>query len=136
MAINASIFTRLSGFAGLIALVPSARMYSGKANQGTAVPFLVVNRATGPREGSLSGPVGLATPRYQIDSYADNYDEAKSIADQVRYALDAFNAGSASNETVKFGRVVDESDTMDNSTGALLHRCRVDVVITHREATS
>lgn len=133
--VNDNIFTRLSNFAGLTALVPAARIYSGKANEGTAVPFVVITRVSGAREASLSGPAGLAMPRFQFDAYSTTYDNAKAIADQIRYAIDGYSQG-ASNEQIKFGRVVDEADSIDNSTGTLLHRCRVDAVITHYEATS
>ena len=133
--VNDNIFTRLSGIVALTSLVPSTRIYSGKAIQGTGVPFIVIQRVSTERVGNLSGPSGLSFVRFQFDAYANDYESAKAIADQIRFALDGYVQGN-NNEQIRFGRVLDEGDSVDNSTGALLHRCRIDAAITHREATS
>ena len=130
-----SIYTRLSGFAGLTALI-STRIYYGKVPQAPTYPLLVYNRISGARAASLSGHAGLGMPRFQIDVYTtDTARAAKEIADQVRYALDGYRQGTTTDQ-IAFGRVVDEQDSVDNTTGTLLHRCRLDVLIDHAEASS
>jgi hypothetical protein len=133
--ITDAIYTRLSGFAGLIALT-STRVYYAKAPPSPTAPFVVFNRISGSRVHSLAGPSGTGQPRFQFDCYAEaSLSAAKAVADQVRYALDGYHA-TVGSETIKGVTSVDERDSVDATATPILHRVSIDLIISHAEATS
>jgi hypothetical protein len=56
--------------------------------QAPTYPLIVLQRVTGSRVHHLGGPSGAARPRFQIESWAETYDAAKSLANLIRVALD------------------------------------------------
>lgn len=93
--IEAALYSRLTGFAGLSALV-STRVYPATAPQDPTFPLIVYNRISGSRFESLAGSSGLARPRFQFDVYATTYSSAKAVAEQIRLALQGFRGTVAS----------------------------------------
>lgn len=85
--IEEDIFTALSGFAGLSALV-SDRIYPLRLPQGGSLPAIVYTRVSGERVNNLDGE-NIQNPRYQVDCWAENYAGAKAAAAQVELAFAA-----------------------------------------------
>ena len=87
MTVEATLYTRLSTFAGLAALV-GTRIYPLILPEGVAYPAVTYQRvATPPRESCMGVDVGLVRPRIQITVWGDTFAAVKAAAEQVRQAL-------------------------------------------------
>src|SRR4030042_5808294 len=86
------IYTRLSGYAGLIALT-STRIYPLILPQSPTLPAVTYQRIDGPRE-SRFGADPVAHPRIQVDSWAKTYAGVKAVAPQVRGALQLWSSAA------------------------------------------
>lgn len=83
------LFSYLSGYAGLTAII-GTRVYPFRIPQNATIPCLTYQRMDTPRikTHQSSGATGdLAKVRMQFDCWAITYDSAKSIADNLRAAL-------------------------------------------------
>lgn len=81
------LFTRLSTYAGLAALVGS-RIYPIIMPQGVTYPAVTYQRiATEPRESCMVEDVGWARARMQVTAWAETFSAARAIIEQVRGAL-------------------------------------------------
>lgn len=95
MTINASIFTRLSTFAGLTALVGN-RSFPVEVPQNSEYPAVSYLKITGERVLVMGVNSGLVRALFQFDCWSGEhangdrgtYDEARAVADQVVKALD------------------------------------------------
>lgn len=86
--IEEEINARLRGSAELVAaLGGTAKVYPVKAKQGVAEPWVVYSKIDGIPVQSLAGSNALRSGRFQIDSYAKEYGQAKGIARLVERAL-------------------------------------------------
>jgi hypothetical protein len=85
--IEEDIYTALSGFAGLSALV-STRIYPLHMPQGATFPAVTYTRVSGARINNLDGE-NIQNPRYQVDCWAESYSAAKAVAAQVQLAFAA-----------------------------------------------
>ena len=93
MSAESILHTRLSGFAGLTALV-SARIYplivpQGKLDLGPCVTYQRIS--TQPRESCMVEDVGIVRTRMQVTAWADTFTGGKAVADQVRQALQRYS---------------------------------------------
>ena len=66
-----------------------ARVYPVRAPQGVDAPYIVYQRISSVPAASLGVAAGPDLVRVQIDVWAPTYAEAKTIAGQVRAAMDA-----------------------------------------------
>ncbi len=85
--IEEDIYTALSGFTGLSALV-STRIYPLHMPQGATVPAVTYTRVSGARISNLDRE-NIQNPRYQVDVWDDEYDNARAVAVQVQAAFAA-----------------------------------------------
>lgn len=89
--IEATLYNRLSTYAGLTALV-GTRIYPLIMPQGVTYPALVYQRiSTVPRYACMGTDVGLVRTRIQVTAWGDTFAEVKAIANQVRQALQRWN---------------------------------------------
>ena len=99
MAIESEIYTRLSGFAGLTALV-GTDIYPVKAPQETAAPYVVFFQVSGGRPGAMGVTYGLTRARFQFTAYGQDrsgtagVDESRDIVEQLKAALDPWTTSS------------------------------------------
>jgi hypothetical protein len=63
------------------------RFYPIVAAQGAAFPHMVYSTVSTPRGLTYAGADGLAHPRWQVDVYSNDYDQAKLLAALVTQAL-------------------------------------------------
>jgi len=84
------IYSALSNYAGLTALVPADRIRpatGGHAQQGEK-PYIIYQRVGNTPEWTLTGDGGRDNDRYQIDVYGLTPIEVSSIEVQVRLAME------------------------------------------------
>jgi len=87
--IDTALYARLSGYAGLTALV-STRIYPAPIPQNPTYPLVTyqeIDRVSPHTMGTLAGVTHI---RYQIDSWATTLAGAKAVAAQVEAALDNY----------------------------------------------
>ena len=90
-AIEDAIYTQLSGFAGLSALV-GTRIHPGELPEDTNVgeSFLdsvVYFPISGERISAMGVDTGLVRERFQFDGWSRTYDGANAVREQLRLAL-------------------------------------------------
>lgn len=129
MTIESVIFARLSGFAGLFALVDN-RIYPSVGPQNVTVPFITYERISGVRTPGFGTNIGIIDARYQFDVIAESKTSVAAIKLQAIAAIDrwsdensdpAIDAAFVEND---FERYEDEMD---------LHRGVFDAIIHYRE---
>lgn len=134
--IEEAIYTRLSGWSGLRALV-SDGIYPLTAPQNAHAPFVIYQRASGPRLRSIVGGSGQANPRFQIDGYAPTYPAAKLVAAQIRLALDNFRGSivlpSGRTVVIRACSLESDRDLIDDTADPTLFRVSHDFVLWHDE---
>ena len=86
MAIEATLYTRLTTHAGLSALVV-LRVYPNHLPQDVAYPAISYRRVTTQRPSNFGADAGIVRARFQIDVWASSYDSASAVREQVRSAL-------------------------------------------------
>ena len=127
--LEAVIFTRLSTYAGLIALT-STRIYPIILPQNPILPAVTYQRTDGPRESALGAVMGLAHPGIQIDSWGKTYASAKAVATQTRAALQRWS--SEATDPVVLDCLL-ESDGDEYEPGVNIYHVRQDWTVWHRE---
>jgi hypothetical protein len=129
MAVADVLRSRLTSFAGLAALV-STRIQPGVASQNTARPYVTYQTISEVRDYGMGGGIGIVFARYQFDVFAESYDAARAIVDQLRLALDFWASPSSSPEIIVV-TVENVIDGYEPDTG-YFHPV-VDFLVTHRE---
>lgn len=76
-----------------LASVAGGRVYWGRAEQGAAFPYVVLNRITGIRDYHTRGPSGYVQSRVQVDCYAETYLAAKGAARSVSAIMNGYSGG-------------------------------------------
>lgn len=71
-----------------LARLTGGRIYPGAAPTGAPLPYLVYQRISYGRIGSLRGPSGLAQVRIQYTAWSNTYAETQRLAERVRVILD------------------------------------------------
>lgn len=114
----------------LLALVAGGRRFWVRAPQETAKPFIVLSRVSGVRDYHLQGASGYVASRVQVDSYADSYTEAKSVARATIDALSGHRGGAIQGIFIDSER---DLPTTDAGEVNQLFRTSVDFIIHHSE---
>src|SRR3990167_5508763 len=86
MSINSALYSRLSGYAGLTALV-STRIYPELRDQGAAAPNVTIHEISAVPVHAMGADPGLIRLRMQVSSWDSTYDGARLVARQVGTAL-------------------------------------------------
>lgn len=134
ISIEEGLTYQLKNHAGLNALI-SGRVYPLRLPQSATLPAVTYQRISTPRvltHDQAAG--GLATPRFQFNCIAENYDTAKAIVAQVRAALNGFRGsfGSGASTVTVWGSLSDnELDQFDPESG--LYWTMTDYIIQHEE---
>ena len=112
MTVEAEIKTRLSGFAGLSALI-SDRIYPVTLPQNVEMPAVSYRRVSAERVSAMGADTGLVRARFQFDCWSGEhengdsgtFDEAKAVAKQVRLALQRWRntSGTVVQDTFMIG---------------------------------
>ena len=100
MAIEATLYTRLTTHAGLSALVVD-RVFPNHLPQDVTYPAISYRRVTSSRPSNFGADAGIVRARFQIDVWASSYDSASAVREQVRLALQRWSntAGTVVQDT-------------------------------------
>jgi len=132
MKIEQAILKELLADSGITALI-GERLHYVKAPQDVAKPYVVLLKASGPREYSHDGASELARPRFQFSCFATTYYQAKQIAEAIRSVIEAFSGTMGGDGGVEVGSCfyINESDIYEEDTR--LFHVAVDYLIWHKE---
>jgi len=123
------LFSRLSGFAGITALI-SSRIYPIKIPPNTTMPALTYTRISGRRIESLLGNSALCYARYQLDAWGRKYSDVKALAEQVRLCLEGYKGTLAG--VIFYGvNYLGDQDLYEDDTEVF--RVSMDFVVHHNE---
>jgi len=126
-----SLYAYLKAYAGLSALVGS-RIYPLILPQPPTLPAVTYFKVSLVNKRTLASPSNvLKQVRVQFSCWADTYSEAKSVAAQVKLALQDFRGemGGAGGVQVLDGNIINEQDLYETDTG--IYHVPVDVLIMH-----
>jgi len=129
MPIDSAVYTRLSGFAGISALV-STRIYPPPVPQNGTYPLVTyqeVSRVPIHVMGGTASPVHI---RYQVDCWAETVAGAKAVAAQVESALD--NYAGTSDGVVILNCFLEVGQSMDYNDSEGVHRYMQEYVLEYR----
>lgn len=93
MAIEADLYTRLTGHAGLGALV-GTRVYPLRAPQDAALPYITYQRISGVVLHEFARAAPATQARYQVDVWAGSFLAAQTAMTQLRAALIAMTGNT------------------------------------------
>ena len=127
--VEEALFTRLSGFAGLTALV-AARIYPVMLPQDVVLPAVSYRRIAGSRTSAMGSDTGLAHPRFEVNAWSQDYLTAKQVKEQLRAALQRWR-GTVSGVEILDTFILGERDDYEPTT--LTYQIPLDVQIHHRE---
>jgi len=127
-----SIYNRLKGHAGLSALV-STRIYPMERPQGTPLPAVTFERVSGVPVHAMSADANYMTSRYQINSYADDLLEAKTVAYQTEKALSRWSSTTGAVEILEtfVDNIYNVSEELGGSDVGV-HHVALDILMVHR----
>lgn len=125
------IYTKLTGYAGLAALI-GARVYPGQLPQRPTLPAITYQRVstTLVQTRDNAGRASLERPRYQFDCWASTRKGARQVAAELRYALATLP--QTSNPRVDVALVQNDFDDYEPDTDR--HRAIVDVFVWYEES--
>ena len=130
MSIDSALYTRMSGFAGLIALT-GTRIYPPPIPQNATYPCCTYQQISGPRGYVYGNQSGFVDARFQVDSWATTSVAVRAVAEQVRLCLSIYK-GTSDSVVIDLITLIDEQRLYDDE--AKLHRAVHDYMITYRES--
>lgn len=135
--IEESIYSRLSGFAGLTALV-STRIYANQLPQNATLPAVTYSRISALRPSAMGEDTDIVKARFQFDCWCDQlssgsspaYEVARNVREQVRAAMQRW--GQTSPVLVWDSFIISEVDLFEEDVE--MHHLVIDVEINYNEA--
>ncbi len=113
----------------------AGRVYPAPAPEDPTYPLIVYQRISTTRVRSMSGPSQLAKARIQVNAHAQSYAAAKTLADELRNALDCFQ-GTFGTVNVSGAFLEDDADIFDIEPENIANRVygvRMDFIIGYQE---
>lgn len=129
MSIESVLYARLTGFAGLTALIGN-RVHSTPAPQGVVVPFVTYEQISAVREAAMGGWIDALTTHFQLDLIAATAASRGQVRRQLIAAFQDWR-DPASSPVVFGAHVENDQSTYDDETA--LYRAIIDVIVDHRE---
>ena len=84
--IEDAIFSRASGFAGLVALVAD-RVYPRRLPSGVTLPAVTYGLIDDVEPQAMGGGAGVTTARFQFTAWAETFGSARDVGVQLRAAF-------------------------------------------------
>ncbi len=91
MSIDDALYTRLSGYSALTALV-STRIYPILLPQDCDLPAVAYQKISEISEHAMGIDSTVLQKRFQVSAFAEKYSMAKDVAAQIRAALSRYRA--------------------------------------------
>jgi hypothetical protein len=131
MTVEEALYTKLNGASAVTSLLSDATaIYPAPLTQEVSLSCISFQRIDTPRQYAHNGYSNLATPRIQVDCWADEFEKAYALANAVRQAVQASTSGWGT-ATVYACFVVDERDSYEED--ARVYRRSLDLQIHHQE---
>lgn len=111
-----------------IAALVAARVYPVTMAQGNRQTCIVYTRVSGEGDHHMQGASGLSRPRFQVDAWAADPDQAEALSDKVRKRIDGFR-GMMGDVRVQGCFFLNERDDFDAEVG--MYRSSRDYAIWH-----
>lgn len=105
--------------------------------KSATLPYAVFRRTSQLRYPASSGSTAIVTTNLRIVSFGETYDEAESVSDQFRIALDGKRGSVGSDQFFSSCQLVEESDDIDPvefAQNSAPHFVAQTYSITHRES--
>lgn len=128
MSVETEIFSRLSGFAGLSALV-GTRIGPNILPQSTTYPAISYRRVSAERASAMGADPGNVRARFQVDVFAETYASARAVAEQVRQALQRWTNNSGT--VIQGTYYLNEVDLYEDETQ--IHHLALDFEVNYLE---
>jgi hypothetical protein len=131
MTIEEALYTKLNAASAVTTLLSAATaIYPAPLPQEIELSCISFQRIDTPRQYAHNGYSNLATPRIQVDCWADEYEKAYALANAVRQAVQASTSGWGT-VTVYACFMVDERDSFEENPRTF--RRSLDLQIHHQE---
>lgn len=95
MAIQEAIFSQMSNYSALTALIgsgSSARLYYGLLPQTPTYPAVMFNIVHSRRETAMGANPGVVHSTFQFDVFDTDQDSVRDVLEQIRKSLDRYRA--------------------------------------------
>jgi hypothetical protein len=112
MPIEEMIYSRLTATTALTDLV-STRIYPLVRPQDSVIPSVVYWRVSNPIIFAMSTSDEISTPRFQFDCYGASFSATRSVARQVKKAIDRWGTSTGTPVVIR-SDVVNEMDDYDS----------------------
>lgn len=132
MTIEEVVYQRLTGYAGLAALV-SARIYPGLLPETPSYPALTYDIVNTDRESAMGVDAGIAAARLQVMVYASKYKDARDVKEQVRGALQRYRGTLAGTEVMDTFVEDDRDEPPDLINGVIVRTRAIEFTLHYRE---
>lgn len=129
------------GIYELLKTKASGRVYFLRAPQNSTAPFIILQRASGNRDfRSINNPPGIAQVVIQIDVYAEEYYEAKTLGAEIETLLDGYRdtvyyGDDSPQDSVRIAGISfqGEGDLLDQTDQPFLYRHTADYLVTYEQ---
>lgn len=107
--VEAALYSRLTTYAGLTALVSTRTYDASSVPQKPTTPFVAYRRVSTRRHPAMGADTDLIAARFQVDALGTDYSATKAVGEQIRAALQRWS-GSVASVTILDTFIVDERD--------------------------
>jgi hypothetical protein len=128
--IETSLFTRLSGFGGLSALV-ATRIYPMLLPQEPQYPAVTYAFVSGVPVAAMGADTGVTRKRLRVTAWSKTYAEMTSVADQVRLCLERWR-GTVGGVVIQDTYVDNDSLDLFDDISRVYYR-PLDFILVHQE---
>jgi hypothetical protein len=131
--IEEALYSRLTGFAGLTALV-GPRIYAHLMPQGPSYPSVVYTRISAQRESAMGSDANLVHSRFQLDAWALLAKDARDVTEQLRLALERWR-GTSGTTVIQDSFIDNQQDSAPELVSNVpLYRTITEVMIHHTDS--
>ena len=132
MNLEDAIYSQLVGDATIGAAV-GTRVFPDVIPEDAALPAIAYQRISTPRLYSMSGPSGLAWPRFQFTMKATLYATAQALANALRASLSDYKGVMGGGAGVRVDAIFIENETEDWDESPRTYWRQMDAIIWHHE---
>lgn len=127
MSLAPALYARMSGFAGLAALVGD-RIYPSEIAQGATLPAVRFEVLAAARPSAMGQDAGIVRSVATCEAWGRTFPEARDVADQLVACWQRFRGTVAGTELLDCF-VQDEREVVEAATTPIIYRIAVDIAV-------